>query len=487
MHQKTIILIATTLAASCSTGLLATETPCDERVASDCHYSSMYPFNTIGTLTWTKNNGRTAVGTGFMVSPYCGLTNGHCVYARELGHVIHRDQIFTPGACIEDDVRRGEFGERVVVEKRTNDKYADTSYSPAQAVDYGAFHVVCPFREITTFMPLCFGYESDWAHMAGYPVSSLPDSSDTWSQWIAYGDVTETHDRWVRYDARSTGGASGSPVWNWRSGGSLVEVFAINSCHFNSCDGAGPRLVWQNEDLIRSWMRWEPSSADKAEAGCLDLVLTTFPRLADFFEANRELALDPHSLRIENPVAPPPTGPSRRYMQVIENGYYEWLEYDLQPGNPETNRLVLLLEAPGMQLPGEAWVPGMAFNPHHQGWLSTDKAVALYSGSAGRAAAPVLGIDRIEIRDEGPYESVEQTAPDLGDFQPDFSSDLEGPGHEEDPCVGDLNEDGRVDGADMGLMLGSWGTSDPGADLDGDGDVDGADLGLLLGSWGLCV
>ena len=99
----------------------------------------------------------------------------------------------------------------------------------------------------------------------------------------------------------------------------------------------------------------------------------------------------------------------------------------------------------------------------------------------------MLGIDRIEILDEGPYESVERTAPDLGEFLPDLSSDLEAPGLDEDPCLGDLNQDGRVDGADMGLMLGSWGTSDPGADLDGDGDVDGADLGLLLGTWGLCI
>lgn len=49
---------------------------------------------------------------------------------------------------------------------------------------------------------------------------------------------------------------------------------------------------------------------------------------------------------------------------------------------------------------------------------------------------------------------------------------------------GDLNGDGIVDGADLGIMLGAWGTGDPLADLDGNGAVDGADLGLLLGAWG---
>jgi hypothetical protein len=53
-------------------------------------------------------------------------------------------------------------------------------------------------------------------------------------------------------------------------------------------------------------------------------------------------------------------------------------------------------------------------------------------------------------------------------------------------CCGDMNGDGVIDGADLGLLLGQWGA--PGtADLDGDGIVDGADLGLMLGSWGACV
>lgn len=45
----------------------------------------------------------------------------------------------------------------------------------------------------------------------------------------------------------------------------------------------------------------------------------------------------------------------------------------------------------------------------------------------------------------------------------------------------DLNSDGVVDGADLAIILGAWGTSD--ADLDGDGTTNGADLALVLGSW----
>ena len=48
----------------------------------------------------------------------------------------------------------------------------------------------------------------------------------------------------------------------------------------------------------------------------------------------------------------------------------------------------------------------------------------------------------------------------------------------------DLDGNGVVDGGDLGLLLGAWGTSDCAADLNGDGIVDGADLGDLLGQWG---
>lgn len=50
------------------------------------------------------------------------------------------------------------------------------------------------------------------------------------------------------------------------------------------------------------------------------------------------------------------------------------------------------------------------------------------------------------------------------------------------PRSGDLDGNGTVDGADLGLLLGAWGTTGPG-DLDGNGIVNGADLGALLGNW----
>jgi len=59
-----------------------------------------------------------------------------------------------------------------------------------------------------------------------------------------------------------------------------------------------------------------------------------------------------------------------------------------------------------------------------------------------------------------------------------------------DPGHGDLNEDGFVDGLDLGILLGEWGPVPGGpfgpgvnSDFNLDGFVDGLDLGILLGAW----
>ena len=55
-------------------------------------------------------------------------------------------------------------------------------------------------------------------------------------------------------------------------------------------------------------------------------------------------------------------------------------------------------------------------------------------------------------------------------------------------CPGDLSGDHVVDGADIGLLLSSWGFCGANCphDLNNDGKVNGGDLGLLLSGWGNC-
>jgi hypothetical protein len=78
--------------------------------------------------------------------------------------------------------------------------------------------------------------------------------------------------------------------------------------------------------------------------------------------------------------------------------------------------------------------------------------------------------------------------PDGCDIAAGRSADVNGNGVP-DECEAlpspDLNGDGAVDGADLGLLLSQWGpcAAPCAANLNGDGVVDGADLGLLLAQW----
>jgi hypothetical protein len=53
-------------------------------------------------------------------------------------------------------------------------------------------------------------------------------------------------------------------------------------------------------------------------------------------------------------------------------------------------------------------------------------------------------------------------------------------------CEGDLNGDGVRDGADLAVVLDSWGAGSTAGDVNADGNTDGADLAVLLGVWGSC-
>ncbi len=90
---------------------------------------------------------------------------------------------------------------------------------------------------------------------------------------------------------------------------------------------------------------------------------------------------------------------------------------------------------------------------------------------------------------QGELDCNMNQVPDACDIANGTSDDANGNGIP-DACElaeGDLNLDGCIDGADLAIMLGLWGiTNPPIGDLDGDGDVDGADLAFLLGGWRPC-
>ena len=52
-------------------------------------------------------------------------------------------------------------------------------------------------------------------------------------------------------------------------------------------------------------------------------------------------------------------------------------------------------------------------------------------------------------------------------------------------CPADINDDERVDGLDLAVVLSGWGLPGSG-DIDGSGTVDGVDMTAILSGWGDC-
>ncbi|MCA9291199.1 MAG: hypothetical protein KDA25_08720 [Phycisphaerales bacterium] len=76
--------------------------------------------------------------------------------------------------------------------------------------------------------------------------------------------------------------------------------------------------------------------------------------------------------------------------------------------------------------------------------------------------------------------------PDSCDIDDGTLTDADASGvADECEAIGDLDGDGAVTAADLGILLGAWGRCDgcP-ADLDGDGVIGAADLAILLSNWG---
>jgi hypothetical protein len=53
-------------------------------------------------------------------------------------------------------------------------------------------------------------------------------------------------------------------------------------------------------------------------------------------------------------------------------------------------------------------------------------------------------------------------------------------------CPADFNYDLVVDGIDLAMLIGAWGSTESKFDLSGTGVVDGGDLAELLSDWGSC-
>jgi hypothetical protein len=148
-------------------------------------------------------------------------------------------------------------------------------------------------------------------------------------------------------------------------------------------------------------------------------------------------------------------------------------------GTPTLRRTVIRNNSATTRFGGVSWDPSVA-----GAFMTVDDCEISSNSSAGSVGGFGVGSAFLETRTSFALSDLCNNSPRpnvLGRY-----TDLGG--NVICQCKGDLNFDGAVTGADLGLLLASWGPCSGAAvctaDLNEDDTVNGADLGLMLSAWG---
>jgi hypothetical protein len=184
---------------------------------------------------------------------------------------------FSPGQTqmSEGNIVTRPYGTYSASSWHTDTSYIDALKNDADlALNYDMaavfFNTSFSSSGINTYMPLVFDIAAaGTVNLAGYPVA-VQDEVYSHAMWQSSGNALSNTDRILYYNADTSGGTSGSPVWQYFFETALRRVIAIHVAG-GSWGNVGPRLVSQNQALIESWMEWTPhaSSAGNSKSGCL--------------------------------------------------------------------------------------------------------------------------------------------------------------------------------------------------------------------------
>ncbi len=231
-----------------------------------------YPYPTIGFIVNTYASSRFR-GTGFIVSPYVVLTNGHMIYDLDEGGYATKID-FSPGQrqMFEGGEITRPYGTFSASSWQTNTRYIDALKNDPGVqfnYDYAALFFDSSFAGagINTYMPLVFDIAaSGTINLAGYP-AAVQGEGNSRAMWASSGNVLSNTERIVYYDADTSGGNSGSPIWQYFSNTALRRVIALHAFGASWRNG-GPRLVAENLPILEVWLSWAPAGSGGGGGGC---------------------------------------------------------------------------------------------------------------------------------------------------------------------------------------------------------------------------
>ncbi len=158
------------------------------------------------------------------------------------------------------------------------------------------------------------------------------------------------------------------------------------------------------------------------------------------------------------------------------SGFVGWTLYSTTlPAGNHALKWQYVKDGSGSHGSDTAWVDDLEFTEDHTVW--TDIVALTDPGEMSTEWTPAAPGSDYKVRVRAYYDNSVYGWWDESD---DTFEVVEG------TPPGDLNGDGCVDQADLGILLADWGCTggDCPGDCDGDGDTDQSDLGILLAHWG---
>ncbi len=238
---------------------LQNEEMTDNRTPVDESQALIYPYNTVGFLTIDFPS-ELMRGTAFLISPYTALTNAHNIYAPNFGGWFEAIG-FSPAQYETEDKNvikpfatqspfKAETNEHFIKYENDNDREMALNY------DYAAIFFEEPISGITTFMPLQFNHFPAQISLLGYP--GVVHNTFTLGMWHSEGPVINSDEYLLYYTAYTSGGSSGSPVFEYSEQADTYRVVSIHSFTSGSIFSGGLHLNNQNREIIEQWLRWTP-------------------------------------------------------------------------------------------------------------------------------------------------------------------------------------------------------------------------------------
>ncbi|MFP2907110.1 trypsin-like serine peptidase [Pyxidicoccus sp. 3LFB2] len=291
----------------------------------------VFPWNTVVKVKLGPLGG--GRGSGGLIAGCTILTNGHVVWNGQTGTwrevaSVHPGSYYSEvqGSSVDP------YGSKVDSGRATNTKWIATLDSK---YDYGAIFVASSFASmgINTYIPVAFEEEPGFINLSGYPSDALPLAGVgvNQEQWRGFGDVGVYESRRMYYEATSTGGASGSPVWVYYSSTNERYIVGVNRGHNSTWDGIGVRMVSQNQGVVEGWMNRPCFVGPGVPGAGQPLPQLSLSALLQYRKTVKGAPIPLYAPGYFRVVSPPSNRndlvPKREVMQIIEGTYYRWQEF----------------------------------------------------------------------------------------------------------------------------------------------------------------